>query len=173
VLVCQRPRCLDGFPYELIEICRAGVEDDVPSIHLRSEEQVADDPQQAVGIPVDHGEVASLAVSQITRLAVEHELEVAANRGERRAKLMRHGRDEIVLHAVEPSKLVVLRPEPSDEADRTDRDPAAAGNRQDGSHDRGAVMAHDRESEGGNDGGHRDDAGERDVPLVREVHVPS
>ena len=61
------------------------------------------------GVAVDDAEELSVLLAQTVCLTLEHELEVAANRCQRRAQLVRHERDEVVLHGAELAKLFVCR----------------------------------------------------------------
>ena len=77
-------------------------------VDLGDEEEVADEPLQAVGVALDDAQELALLVGQVSGCSVEHELEVAANRGEGRAELVRDERDELVLQPVELAELLVL-----------------------------------------------------------------
>ena len=66
-------------------------------------------PQQALGVAVDHLQPLALLDGLVGRLGVvDDELEVAANRGQRRAQLVRHECDELVLDAVELAQPLVV-----------------------------------------------------------------
>jgi hypothetical protein len=174
VVLCRhRARRLDCFPHHLVEICQPGLEGDLARVHLRGEEQIVDHAQQPARIAVHDRQVPELLFRQLSHVTVQHELEIAANRGERRAQLMGHRGDEVVLQLIEAPELLVLCTEPSHHADRADRDVTAAGDRQHRGRDCRALLAQDRESERGDDRHHRGDARHRNPPLVRVFHVRS
>src|SRR5439155_15086031 len=73
---------------------------------LRDEKQVADDALKPLRVAIDRLEEPHLLFSEI--LVLGDQLEVAPDRRQRRAQLVRDERDELVLHAVELPELVVL-----------------------------------------------------------------
>ncbi len=76
---------------------------------LRFQQEVLDEVQEPHGVAVDDAEPVDVSRTEAgLRCFVEQQLEVAANRGERRAQLVRDQRDKLVLHAVELAKAVVL-----------------------------------------------------------------
>ena len=84
-------------------------EREAAGVRLRREQEILDEAQQAVRIPVDHLEPFPLLVRLAGRLGVVgDELEIAANRRQRRAQLVRDECDELVLDAVELAQPFVL-----------------------------------------------------------------
>ena len=63
-------------------------------LELRDEEQIVHEPEQAVGVVVDDVEIASLLFGQVA--VVQRQLEIADDRGQRRAQLVRDERHELV-----------------------------------------------------------------------------
>ena len=74
----------------------------VPGLDLGDEQQVADEPQQPPRVALDHVEELPLLVGDLARLLLEQQLEVADDRRQRRAQLVRDEREELVL---EPLRL--------------------------------------------------------------------
>ncbi len=78
-------------------------------MRLRREQQVLDEREEPLGVAVDHLQPRLLFDAQPGRLGVVvQQLEVAADRRERRTQLMRDERDELVLHPVELAQPLVL-----------------------------------------------------------------
>ena len=96
-----RPGRLDAFGGDRGEVEAVDVEDELAGLHLRDEEQVADEVEEPLRVALDDAEELALLVRQLARLAVEQELDVAPDRRQRRAQLVRHERDELVLQPVE------------------------------------------------------------------------
>jgi hypothetical protein len=84
------------------------LERQAPGVDPRDREDVVDEPEQPVGVPAHDLEEAHLLLGQVSRLAVEHQLEVADDRRDRRSQLVRDRADELVLHPVELEQLLVL-----------------------------------------------------------------
>src|SRR6266536_1784280 len=72
------------------------------------EEEVVGELQQALRTLGDEAEESLLLVCQRAGVAVEQQLEVAADRGQRRSHLVRDERDELVPHLVELTQALVL-----------------------------------------------------------------
>jgi hypothetical protein len=89
---------LDAVRGKLPQIDGAALELKAPRIDLRHEEHVAHQPQQPLRVAVDDLEVATGILVEL--LVVEHQLEVADDRREGRAQLMRDQREELVLEAL-------------------------------------------------------------------------
>jgi hypothetical protein len=79
-----------------------------PGVDPGDGEDVVDEPEQPLGVPAHDLEEARLLLGQLPGLAVEHQLEVADDRGDRRSQLVRDRADELVLHPVELEQLLVL-----------------------------------------------------------------
>ena len=105
----RRLRGLDALGHERLELDRPQLEGELARVDLRQEEQVADEVEQPRGVPVDDPEVAQLLL--VEPAVVAQQLDVAADRGQRRAQLVRDERDELVLQPVELAQPVVLRRE--------------------------------------------------------------
>ena len=84
------------------------LEGEATGVDLGDEEEIADEALEPIGVSLDDAQELALLVGQVLRLSVEHELEVAADRREGSAQLVRDERDEFVLQAVELTKLFVL-----------------------------------------------------------------
>src|SRR5215207_9512560 len=108
LLVGNRLRRFDGLGDDVVEVDLAELERELPGLDLSEEEEVADEVHEALRVAVDDGEETVLVVAQLTRAAVEEQLEVAADRGQRGPELMRDQRDELVLQPVELTKPLVL-----------------------------------------------------------------
>ena len=75
------------------------------------EQQVLDEVQEPHRVAVDDVEPVDVRSPEVgLDCLVEQQLEIAADRGERRAQLVRDECDELVLHPVELAKAVVLAP---------------------------------------------------------------
>ena len=91
-----RARSLDRLRGQSREVDVADLQREASGLHMSDEQEVADEAQQAARIAVDDAEKAAVVGAQ--RVGVlEHELEVADDRGQRRAQLMRDQREELVL----------------------------------------------------------------------------
>ncbi len=77
-------------------------------IDLCDEEQIADEAQQPPGVALDRLEESALLGVEVAGLFVENEVEVAANRRQRRAQLVGDQGEELVLEAVELTQTLVL-----------------------------------------------------------------
>ena len=62
------------------------------------EQEVVDEPEQTVRIPVDDIEIATLVVGQVP--VPERELEIAHDRSQGSTEIVRDERDELVLEAI-------------------------------------------------------------------------
>ena len=82
-----------------------------PGVEARDGEDVVHEAVQPCRVAADDLEEAHLHLGQLAGLAVEHELEVADDRRERRPQLVGDRADELVLQAVELLQLLVLRRE--------------------------------------------------------------
>ena len=80
-----------------------------------------------MGVALDDAQELTLFVGQRARLLLEHELEVTADRGQRRSELVRDERDELVFEAVELAKPFVLVGELQQEPITFRLSPAALG----------------------------------------------
>jgi hypothetical protein len=78
-----RSRGVDGLPHELLDIGQSGLECDLAGLHLRYEEQVAEQSQQAIGVSFDDRHELVLRTCELACLPFAEELEVAADRGQR------------------------------------------------------------------------------------------
>ena len=105
---------LDRVLYDLPEVDVLALDREPARVDLGEEQQIADKMEQPLRVPVNNTEEPLLFGCEIPAL-FEQELEVAADRRERRAQLVRNERDELILHAVEfPEPLVLLAQEPLD-----------------------------------------------------------
>ena len=77
---------------------------ELPVLDLRDEEQIVDQAEQAVRVSVDDVRVQPLPLRE---LLVPEQLEVAEDRRQRRANLVRDERDESVLETVELAQALV------------------------------------------------------------------
>jgi hypothetical protein len=91
---------------EQAEVGLADLEGQPAGFDLRDEEEVAHQAEEALGVAVDDVEKAPGLVAEA--LVFLHELQVARDGRERRAQLVRHERDELVLEAVVLAQAVVL-----------------------------------------------------------------
>ena len=107
LLLCERPGRLDRLRRNRGEVDRADVERELAGLDLRQEEQVADESEQPVRVPLDDAEELPLLGGHAAGLAIEDELQVAADRGERCSKLVGDERDELVLQPVELEQTLV------------------------------------------------------------------
>ncbi len=103
-----RTRCLDALAHDQPEIDRFILERKLAGLDLGDEEQISDEAQQSPGVALDDGEKLALVLGDLAGLTFEHELEVAENRRQRCAELVRDEGDELVLHRVEGPQLLVL-----------------------------------------------------------------
>ena len=103
----ERPCGLDGLCRDGREVDGADLEGELACLDLCQEEQVAHELEQPVRVPLDDAEKLALLVGDLARLAIEHELEVAADRGQRSPELVRDERDELVLQPVELEQALV------------------------------------------------------------------
>ena len=80
-----------------------------PALEACGEEEIGDEAEQACRVPLD-----DLEVPQPPGVVVllEQQLDVAADRGERRSQLVRDARQQLVLQAVELDQLRVLLLDP-------------------------------------------------------------
>jgi hypothetical protein len=83
--------------HDAVEFGRSFLDVDLPGVDLRNEQQITDDAQEPVGVAVDDREELTLLVGQAAGLSVEHQLEVSADRRDRRSQLMRDGHDQPVV----------------------------------------------------------------------------
>ena len=100
-------RRLNAVDSERAEIDFGPVEHELARVGLRDEQEIADEMEQAVDIAVDDLQELTVLGRELV-CVVEDELEVAANRGQRRSQLVRDERHELVLQAVEAAKPFVL-----------------------------------------------------------------
>ncbi len=107
LLLGERPRGLDRLGRDRREVDRADLEGELARLDLGEEEEVADKVEEPVRVSLDHTQELALLVRDLARLAVEDELEVAADRGQRRAELVRDEGDELVLQVVELEQALV------------------------------------------------------------------
>ena len=95
-LAHRRDRVLDDF----LHVHRTGMPLDVARLELGDVEDLVDQPRQALAFLDDDAELAR-ALGRLEVRVVAQDLREGADRGERRAQFVRHGRDEIVLQPVE------------------------------------------------------------------------
>ena len=98
-----RLRRLDALADEPREVERLRLELELPRLQVADEEQVGHEAEQALGVAVDDAEEVLLLLGEFPHLAVQHRLDVADDRGQRRAQLVRDVGDELVL---QPLRLV-------------------------------------------------------------------
>ena len=92
------------------QIERSRIERERPRLQPRDEEEVVDEREQPLRTTFDDLQIAaSLLVERGLDTLVERQLDIANDRGERRAKVVRDERDELVLQLVRFEKLLVLR----------------------------------------------------------------
>src|SRR6185295_10900002 len=103
----ERPCGLDGLCGDRSEVDGTDLEGKLACLDLCKKKQVAHELEQPVRVPLDDAEKLPLLVGDLARLAIEHELEVAADRGQRSPELVRHERDELVLQSVELEQALV------------------------------------------------------------------
>ena len=103
-LAHRRDRVLD----DLLQVDRARVPLDVARLELARVEHLVDEPRQALGFLDDDAEEAR-ALGRLEVRVVAQDLGERADRGQRRAQLVRHGRDEVVLQPVELLQALVGR----------------------------------------------------------------
>ncbi len=101
-----RIRGLDGLSHNGGKLHRFQHEHELAGIDLGHEEQIADEAEQPVGVAVDDPEHPILLL--VEPCVFPNDLEVAADRGERRAQLMRDRSDEVVFHPIELAQALVL-----------------------------------------------------------------
>ena len=138
------------------------VEVELAGIDLGDEQQVVDEPSQAVSVASDDREELALLVRKLVRSGFEDELEVAVDRGERSAKLVRDRRDELILESVEFAQAVCRLLERSSagrlgflpldhsnhsQQDQSEQDHGAAGNHDPVASRRRSEQAGDRRDE--------------------------
>ena len=99
---------LGGLVQDLGEIDGLPVELERMRVRAREEEELIDEDGEPVGVSLDDPEVALAGRRERALGRVERHLEVAAERGERSPQLVRRGRDELVLEAVELEEALVL-----------------------------------------------------------------
>ena len=110
----DRTKCLDRILHQPLEVDVLVLDCELPRIDLGKEQQIADKIEQPLGVSVDDTEEPLLFGSEVAAL-LEQELEVSTDGGERSAQLVRHERDELVLHQVElPEPRVLLGQQPLD-----------------------------------------------------------
>ena len=98
---------LDALVHDQTEIDGLALDRELARLDLGEEEQVAHELEQPLRVPLDDLEVAP--APGLGRLEVlEQQLDVAADRGQRRAQLVGDERDELVLEPVELAEPVVL-----------------------------------------------------------------
>ena len=93
---------------ELDQVDLRRVEREPFGVHLRDLEDVVHEGVQPVGVAVDDVEEPRLHLVELAGLALPHELEVADNGRQRRAQLVGHRADELVLQAVDLLESLVL-----------------------------------------------------------------
>ncbi len=101
-----RPENLDRLGRQIGEIDVLGLERELPGLDLRDEEEVAHEPQEPVRVAVHDVEEAPVLERKLG--IVEDELQVAGDRRQRRAQLVRDERDELIFETVELAQPVVL-----------------------------------------------------------------
>jgi hypothetical protein len=79
---------LDALLDDLAEVDRRSLDRELPRLDLREEEQVVDEVEQAVRVAIDDFEVAAAAALRRVEV-LEEKLDVPADRGQRRAQLVR------------------------------------------------------------------------------------
>ena len=99
-------RGLDALGHHDVQLDGPQLEGELARVGLSEEEQVADEVEQPGRVSVDDADVALLLLGEPVVLL--QQLDVAANRGERRPQLVRDERDELVLQPVELAQPVVL-----------------------------------------------------------------
>ena len=78
----------------------------MPGFELGEIENLVDQPGQTFGFADDDAEEARPLGKLEARIVVQH-FGKGADRGQRRAQFVRHGRDEIVLHAVDLAQTLI------------------------------------------------------------------
>ena len=90
------PRSLGALHSEVAEIDGAEFERERARVDLTDEEEILDEPKQPPRVSVDHCHQPVLLLGHRPALALLQQLEVAAHRRQRRAKLVRDNGDERV-----------------------------------------------------------------------------
>ncbi len=96
----SRPPGFDAAPDELSDVDRLERELDTTRFDLGNQQEILDEPVQAVGAAANHFEIRASRVADPV-LFVLHHLEETGDRRQRRPQLVRDGRDECVAHPVE------------------------------------------------------------------------
>ncbi len=114
-MLVQHPRIhqLDDLVHDLADVDRAAVDLDVVGLDPRDVEQVVDELDQSVGRLEDDLDELALALGHALRRALE-QLDEALDRRQRAAQLVRRGRDELALGALEPGALAHVADGPDD-----------------------------------------------------------
>src|SRR5439155_1224041 len=96
----ERSSGLDGLCDDSFELEFAPFQRELSRLDLRDEEEVADKPHQPVGVALDHVEEMNMLLIQLIAV-LEHELQIAEDRGQRRSQLVRDDCHEFVLQLVQ------------------------------------------------------------------------
>jgi hypothetical protein len=86
------------------EFDRIVLDGELPRLDLRDEEQIVDEREETIGVAADDLREVALVVGE---RALEQQLEIAADRCERGAQLVRHQGDELVLEPVQLTEALV------------------------------------------------------------------
>src|SRR5689334_19188450 len=98
-----RARSLDDALDELGRVERLGHEVEAPGVELAGEQNLVDDPAETLGLVGDQRDEPVPAALVEGEIVTEQRLGRAVDRSERRAQLMRCGRDEARLQLLEPA----------------------------------------------------------------------
>jgi len=97
---CRWERSRESLVEELGDAHEILLERYAARLHLRGEQQVRDEAQKAVCVTLDDFEVASVLLLELVLVFLD-EFEVADDRGQRSAELVRDQSDQVVLEAVD------------------------------------------------------------------------
>src|SRR5207302_3664470 len=85
------------------------LEREIARARLSGEQEILDQAEETLGVAIDHLEPVHLRGGKFRHdVVLQKQLEVAADRRQRRAKLVRDEGDELVLHSIELAEPFVL-----------------------------------------------------------------
>ena len=116
----------------------AQLERELARVELGHEQQVVDEPSKPIGVALGDREELTLFVSELSGFVPDQQVEVAVDRCQGSAQLVRDRRDELILQPIEveePIRRFAQRFLSLDQLDHPQQDEAEEDNRRGGDHD--------------------------------------